>query len=289
MYFVPLWDSILDNLKMHRLGPETIGRWTWLLACAQRHDRHNGTLPDIETLAFWLRHSEDEIREWLKELMAAKLIDREDRSYVIHDWNQWRCSKDRTAKDRMKRMRERKKNESQNGDVTPVTRNKNRNADRNVTVPVTPPVTSGYEDVTRLDKKRREHSSLRSECVAGAHETVTPDDTHTREDLLTGRNPSEHQLFLEVVEMLERHQPTKHLSSQLVMAADTPEIRGFPSWRLWVGAILIQRPNRSKDWPLFLSFCRNTNEDEHRRLKTESAAKNSESKPKIFPIMREGT
>ena len=119
MQFVPLWDSILDNLKMHKLGPERFGRWCLVLVCAQRHDFYGGSLPDLETLAFWLRISEHEAGEWLADLVGAKLVDKTPEGHAIHDWQEWRCVKDKTSRERVKRHREKAKNSGGNGTAKP--------------------------------------------------------------------------------------------------------------------------------------------------------------------------
>ncbi len=134
MQFVPLWDSILDNPKMYKLGPERLGRWIYMLLAAQKHDQCEGTLPDLETLAFWLRLPETTVQEWLEDLARSKLIDWKDKKYSVHDWSHWRCRGDFGAAVRMKRMRERRKNEKDSEDTSVL-----RNA---VTSRVTPPVTS---------------------------------------------------------------------------------------------------------------------------------------------------
>ncbi len=157
MQFVPLWDSMLDNLKLHRLGPEAIGKWCYMLLAAQRHDALEGTLPDLETLSFWLRQPEGTVKEWLAELVAARLVDRSGKSYAIHDWDEWRCKGDKAARERMRRKRERDRNEGENGHVE---RNAGRNTERNVTPDVTPNVTP---HVTGVFPPRKELAEAEAE------------------------------------------------------------------------------------------------------------------------------
>lgn len=158
MQFVPLWDSMLDNLKLHRLGPLMIGKWCYMLLAAQRHDALEGSLPDVETLSFWIRQPEETIREWLDELVAARLVDRRGKAHSIHDWDQWRCKGDRSARERMRRKRERDRNDHGNGHVTS---------------PVTSPVTSGVtpnvtDEFPPRISSSSEHSSQAAACEHNA-------------------------------------------------------------------------------------------------------------------------
>jgi hypothetical protein len=158
MQFVPLWDSILDSLKMHKLGPERLGRWVLLLLTAQRHDAIEGSLPDIDTIAFWLRYPASMIQEWIDDLVRSRMIDWRDKKYWIHDWQHWRCRGDFGAAERMRRMRERRKNGQPDNDGAML-----RNA---VTPPLRPPVTSHVPP--ELEEEEAEASEASAEASSAS-------------------------------------------------------------------------------------------------------------------------
>lgn len=131
-----MWDDILDIVKLHRLPAETAWAWVRLLGAANRHDFDGGTLPDLDTLSFWLRVTPQDAGRMIEDCLRAGLLDSEDGDVmVIHDWRHWQRPKDATAADRMKKHR----NSNRNGK-----RNANRNAKRNA--PVTPTVTVTVEE-----------------------------------------------------------------------------------------------------------------------------------------------
>jgi hypothetical protein len=142
-----MWDDILDSVKLHRLPAETAWAWVRLLGAANRHDFDGGTLPDLDTLSFWLRVSPQDAGRMIDDCLRAGLLDSEDGDVmVIHDWRHWQRPKDATAADRMKKHR----NATRNGK-----RNANRNVKRNA--PVTPTVTvTGEEEDGRRKKKTEE-------------------------------------------------------------------------------------------------------------------------------------
>jgi hypothetical protein len=120
-----MWDDILDSVKLHRLPAETAWAWVRLLGAANRHDFNGGTLPDLDTLSFWLRVTPQDAGRMIDDCLRAGLLDSEDGDVmVIHDWRHWQRPKDATAADRMKKHR----NANRNGK-----RNANRNAKRNAT------------------------------------------------------------------------------------------------------------------------------------------------------------
>lgn len=108
MPWLRLWDDALDSPKVHRLKPELFRAWIFLLLAAKRHDT-GGVLPDTETIAFWMRATEEQVEQWTARLVEVGLIERSGEGLVMHDWEHWQEPPDRTAAQRMRRMRESKK------------------------------------------------------------------------------------------------------------------------------------------------------------------------------------
>jgi hypothetical protein len=89
---------------------------------------------------------------------------------------------------------------------------------------------------------------------------------HTLDEMTTGRTGEEHRLFVQVVNELRSHKPTSQLAEMLVQAADTPDMRNLPSWRLFVAARVVQQPNKGKEWPLFRSIALSCKMSEYEKL-----------------------
>jgi hypothetical protein len=85
-------NSCVDNAKLIKLNDRAHRNWFNLNCVA---NEHGGVLPDLETVAIKLRVSEARAAAAIAELVACKLFDqREDGSFVPHDWNQWQYKSD---------------------------------------------------------------------------------------------------------------------------------------------------------------------------------------------------
>lgn len=127
MEFVPLWTDILDapNWKILDLPPELFRFWAFCLMAAQKHDFVDGFLPEERTLSRWFGMPVTDALHLRDRLVTGGLIDavttETGTEYKMHDWQEWRVSKDRTA---VKRQREKRaKDKVLKATVTPSSRN----------------------------------------------------------------------------------------------------------------------------------------------------------------------
>lgn len=109
------YDSALDDPKVQRLSGDLFKTWVNLLCLASRHD---GVLPSDADTAFALRKSVPVLRGLLDDLHAAGLIDITETGASPHNWNARQYKSD-VSNERVKRHRERQRNVTRNGVVTP--------------------------------------------------------------------------------------------------------------------------------------------------------------------------
>jgi hypothetical protein len=110
-----LYETILDDPKVQRLKPDLFKAWVNLLALACRRD---GTLPNIEDMAFALRVTEDVATKWLNSLISCGLVDVTGDGWMPHNWASRQFKSDVSA-ERVKRYRERHRNAECNVTETP--------------------------------------------------------------------------------------------------------------------------------------------------------------------------
>jgi hypothetical protein len=105
-------NSCVDSAKLIKLNDKAHRNWFNLNCVA---NEHGGVLPDLETIAIKLRITEPRAAAAIAELVAKKLFDqREDGSFVPHDWNQWQYKTDEadpTNAERQKNFRKRQREE----------------------------------------------------------------------------------------------------------------------------------------------------------------------------------
>lgn len=129
-------NSCVDNAKLILLSDKAHRNWFNLNCVA---NEHGGILPSLPIIAVKLRLSEARVAAAIAELVSKNLFDqREDGSFVPHDWHQWQYKTDEadpTNAERQKNFRKRQREEmatlkalrdaSRNGalrnGVTPVT------------------------------------------------------------------------------------------------------------------------------------------------------------------------
>lgn len=110
--------SAVNDLKLLRLDAEM--RWLWLEMLCIANDE-TGFI-DLRDAGAQARLGEKALRRKLDELVDAKLVDAVGDAYVVHNWT-FRQKFDQTAAERMKRMRDRKRD----GGVTQNTVTNTRN------------------------------------------------------------------------------------------------------------------------------------------------------------------
>lgn len=252
--WVPLWNRTLHNRKAQSLSGDVFKTWINLLCLASTIKR-DGELPDVGQIAFELRLDEKTTWQHIDVLIAAGLVDSEDdetgetlQTLRVHDWNEWQLTSYKST-DRVRKHRERQKSK--------------RASTKRVASNGTGETFHGVpgNGCNAIEEKRGEEN--REECVAPAHSPTEMDSGRTGED---------HALFCRVVEDLEGFKETKYLAGQLLMYADTPEIRDYPSWRLFVASRVVQRPNRGKTWDTFCRAAFNATPEEYERLKRGPAS-----------------
>ena len=105
-----LYDEVLDDPKVQKLSPELFKIWINLLCLASKHD---GILPDAESVSFALRMTFHETNEALKKLVSCGLFDSTKKGLSPHAWSKRQYKSD-TSTDRVKRFRQL----SRNGQLT---------------------------------------------------------------------------------------------------------------------------------------------------------------------------
>lgn len=132
-------NTCVDHAKLILLSDKAHRNWFNLNCIA---NANGGVLPDLQTIAVKLRVSESRAAAAISELVSKRLFDqREDRSFVPHDWNEWQFKTDladMTNAERQKRHREKSRAELR---AMKALLNSNNNALRNG-------VSNGVTDVT---------------------------------------------------------------------------------------------------------------------------------------------
>jgi len=110
-----LYDEVLDDPKVQKLSPEHFKIWINLLCLASKHD---GVLPDNESVSFALRMPFHETSGAVTFLFQAGLFDRTKKGLVPHGWSKRQYKSD-TSTERVKRFRQRYRNGEKTVTVTP--------------------------------------------------------------------------------------------------------------------------------------------------------------------------
>lgn len=118
MQWFRLHDDVLDDPKVQKLSPQLFKHWINLLCLASKNNPR-GTLPDLNTIAFRLRLSDDKAWTVLSDLISAGLIEHKgDGNYEPHNWNKRQYDKPSDHPERVTaRVRKHR-----NADVTPLKR-----------------------------------------------------------------------------------------------------------------------------------------------------------------------
>lgn len=111
------WRRKLHNPKVRSLTPEQYRAWDLLLCMTDK----DGFLPRLRDVAYHLHVPIDAAEHRIRELVDLEFIDlvgdmRAPR-YRMHDWDTWQGAYE-TSKDRMRRLRIRRKNRTTTENVT---------------------------------------------------------------------------------------------------------------------------------------------------------------------------
>lgn len=106
MSWLRLHAEVVDNPKAQKLTGELFKTWVNCLCLSSRTD---GILPSISDLSFRLRISAKETERRRHLLVSEGLIDQNEETFRMHDWNDWQYVSDNSSS-RVKRFRERKGN-----------------------------------------------------------------------------------------------------------------------------------------------------------------------------------
>ena len=158
-----LSDDVLDDPKVQKLPAPLFKIWVNLLCLANKGEQR-GLLPDIESIAFRLRISDEEAEKAIATLTERGLLDTSEEGVSPHNWNSWQSTpaypswSPENSRVRMQKSRENKKSGQHQKDVASVTS-----------------VTSDVTSVTSvdIDKIRGDIDKSRGEVVAtcaGVHE-----------------------------------------------------------------------------------------------------------------------
>ncbi len=105
-------NACVDNAKLILLNDKAFRNWFNLNCVA---NEHGGVLPSLSIIAVKLRVSEPRAAAAITELVSKRLFDqREDGSFVPHDWDQWQYKTDEadpTNAERQKNFRKRQREE----------------------------------------------------------------------------------------------------------------------------------------------------------------------------------
>lgn len=109
MPWLRLWHGFLDNSKVQdvtRVTEVLRARYINLL-CVACKANEDGKLPNLDQIAFLLRFDIKTTQKTLDELVSVGLIEKNGKSYCIHDWEHWQFSRSPSA-EKQKRYRDRR-------------------------------------------------------------------------------------------------------------------------------------------------------------------------------------
>lgn len=115
-YWIKLYDEILDDPKMGRLSDGAFRLCINLFLMANRQEARDGSLPDVEDIAWTLRLSNETAQQYLAELERAGIVAINDGDLVVTNFEKRQAAV--TVNDRVKQYRERKRKEQFNDSET---------------------------------------------------------------------------------------------------------------------------------------------------------------------------
>lgn len=153
------WLRVDDGMCEHRkvLSLPRKDRWTWMeLLTYVARQNNGGHVPDgICDVLRWVTPA------FLETCLEAGLLDRDEGGYAVHDWDDYN-QKDPSAAERMRRYRERKRDDCVTGsvtepvtdDVTPPARARARGPSPTPSNPSPTPPQPGEEEEDTIDQER---------------------------------------------------------------------------------------------------------------------------------------
>lgn len=98
------YDDVINDPKALKLSDRTFRIWVGMLCLASKND---GVLPSFEDMVISLRVRADKLQPELEKLIAAGLLDHDDRGITPHNWSARQYISDSSA-ERVKRHREKR-------------------------------------------------------------------------------------------------------------------------------------------------------------------------------------
>lgn len=174
MPWLRLWHGFLDNPKVQditRCDEALRARYVNLLCVACRANE-NGKLPSLEQIAFDMRFDLDTAQRTLDDLVKAGLIEKNGKSYCIHDWEDWQCGQSPAARrqKRYRQLRNAKRNALRDSSATEAV---THNVTRDVTY-TRARASEGEEDKELIRNAALPSTPLSSPACAPARERPTP-------------------------------------------------------------------------------------------------------------------
>lgn len=113
MQWFRFYSRTLNSPKVQKLPAETFKFWVNALCVASEHE---GNLPDVVDLAFFLRLDEAAVLAFMQELIRVGLLEHTENGYRPHDWDEHQYVSD-TSTSRVRKHREKKKKPGNTGDT----------------------------------------------------------------------------------------------------------------------------------------------------------------------------
>jgi hypothetical protein len=114
-----LYDDVVNDLKVQQLSPKLFKFWINFL-CISSKFRQNGTLPELNVIAYQLRVSPEKAHQIRDDLLAAGLVDFDGTStYRCHNWDKRQFASD-SSTERVKRFRNGQRNVADTVTETPL-------------------------------------------------------------------------------------------------------------------------------------------------------------------------
>lgn len=108
MPWLRLWVDILDDPDLDALPKDTCWAWTRLLAVAKRNDPQ-GQIPEAKRLSLILREPLTTVHRYVRELLAAGMLDDVNGTLHVHGWHRWQPKEPMTNAERQAKFRKSKK------------------------------------------------------------------------------------------------------------------------------------------------------------------------------------
>lgn len=156
-YWIKLYLEILDDPKMGML-PADLWRFTVELFLLAGEINCNGTLQHVTQISWRLRYSVTQVETWLKELEKIGIVKEAENGWIVSHFEARQAASE--AKERVKRFRERQKEQKVKRNVTDVTVTSVTKTKRKVT-----PDSDTDTDINTLSKDSANRSKNRPDVI----------------------------------------------------------------------------------------------------------------------------